>query len=138
MADTQTAPPDPTPRAAVHFEAVALELEIYEPHDGTTVAKPMVVAELGSAAEVSAEFTLRPARKHVRRLDIEMTPTRLADGTCEVDVRAQVLDDPRLRIAGPATTREIPVGEWVDVVTLDMVAARVRCTPPPPMLARTP
>jgi hypothetical protein len=136
-ADRNSDPPE-APRASVHYEAVALELEIYEPHDGTTVSRPMVVAELGSPAAVSTEFTLRPARKQVRRLDIEMTPTRVVDGSCELDVRSQVLDDPRLRIAAEPQIQAVPIGEWVDLVTLDMVAARVRCSPPPSNLARLP
>ena len=133
----RTTPPE-APRASVHYEAVALELEIYEPHDGTTVARPMIVAELGSPAAVSTEFTLRPARKQVRRLDIELTPTRVSCDLCQLDVRSQVLDDPRLRIASPAQPQAVPIGEWVDLVTLDMVGARVRCSPPPANLARLP
>jgi hypothetical protein len=119
----------------VHFEAVALEVEIYEPHDGTPVARPSLLAEVGSPAEVSAEFTLRPARRHVRRLDLELTPTRVSDETCELDVRSQVLDDPRQRIAGTARAETIPMGQWVEVVTLDLVKARVRCSALPRLLA---
>ncbi len=135
VAAEQAPAPEPMPRAAVHVDAVALELEIYEPHDGTVVAKPMVVAGLGSAAEVSTEFTLRPARRSVQRLDIEVTPKRIGQSVCEVDVRSAVLDDPRLRIPGPAKSTELPVGEWVDIVTLAPVRARARCSAPPGRLA---
>jgi hypothetical protein len=33
---------------------------------------------------------------------------------------------------------KIPAGKWVDVVTTDMVNARVRCTPPGATLADSP